>query len=586
MTQFVIRMLAVITLLSVGVHGEVLFGPVVVENGSHYSGTFGMYCRCAAYFIEAQNGEGEQSTAGCTVVLNGETVLDLEKGWSSASRQVELRETEPNEIEIEVKVPTRGAATVEVYERDVTPAPMAARQYTKKRRTIEFFSEGFVLNHWATRFRLRILNGEENGGNRVKGRVLINGVEVVGYDELNEHEYRVVKEIELIDGWNEVEVYLDGRRDSYVNIGMEEAAQTVEVTEVAEVPIDGVPGGVIGMHGDQVYVKMGIGGGRVRQVDGNGDVQTMFTEGDEREHATGMSRRGDYVATRFWNGQEWRRRLYDWEWNEVTQWVGPPVRTEGVELISDNGNTLMEIEYDADPGEGGAPVGYHFFDGAGTPLFSFSGDVTLRFAEDLYMVSPDGESVAQFGPEELQVYWRDGKVRWSTAARFNSSLANSGQAVQATADSLLFFASDGRIERRVLNPDPDELGALSASTPDGQHAMHFGNSTIVAKRNGPQSCWRFSLPGGMIAGATMSDDGRWVWVLSTTHGPEMKSAIWLVGAGGAVAWEIWADGMVVTGLRSITEFGEYFYFTEHDPNPPGFQDHCHLFRVDLQEEGR
>ena len=95
MTRFVIRMLAVISLLSVGVHGEVLFGPEVVEKGSPYSGTFGMYCRCTAYFVEARNGEGGRLTKECTVGLNGEKALDLEKGtgsgWRSWDRTVRAR---------------------------------------------------------------------------------------------------------------------------------------------------------------------------------------------------------------------------------------------------------------------------------------------------------------------------------------------------------------------------------------------------------------------------------------------------------------------------------------------------------------
>ncbi len=92
------HLLLLLFLLS-SVSAEVLFGPVVVPNGQIYSGTFPMYCRCTAYFLEVTNGSSKIPK----VILNGEPVLELEgEVWRRAVVQVELREDGPNEIEIRV----------------------------------------------------------------------------------------------------------------------------------------------------------------------------------------------------------------------------------------------------------------------------------------------------------------------------------------------------------------------------------------------------------------------------------------------------------------------------------------------------
>ncbi|MCU0613442.1 MAG: DUF2793 domain-containing protein [Candidatus Eisenbacteria bacterium] len=582
---------ALLSLIVSSLHAEVLFGPVTVPNGQVYTGTFPMYCRCTAYFLEVTS----QSSKAPTILLNGQQVLALTgETWRKAAVQVELREDAPNEIEIRVgRTQGRAGATVQVVERDVSPAPMPAREYVKDSSLPEEYHESFVLNHWASRFILRVENGDPDGSHRVtSGTVRVNGQEVLGPDQLHSGMAEADAEVELSEVElstqhpNRVRVRVEGPAGAKIRIGIEEPAQSVTVTEVWEVPIVGVPGGCIGTRDGHVSVKL-LHGRTALIIDESGAVDSVLADRGTSfwpERATGYSAHGNYIVTNA-GGDSLIYRLYDWGWNRVTEWTGDPW---GFGAVSDSGNTLVSVQYQGvrfSPDR--RPEWYHIHDGAGTKLTTIPAGICGKIWGDYDLTSPDGMTVARFGPDMFRLYNRDGTLRYEVEKGFLFSLANGGLAAQGSSDVLTFYGSDGTIQRRVVGnpPKPPDSGAPYI-TPDGEYAMHLGVGVAMSRRTGPQSCWRFDAPEpGWVGAAWLSDDGRWVAGFSQAiYGAEQRQALWLVGAGGGVVWQALLEGSPGVSARTMfTEDGQYFYYTEHE-SPTG--DRCVLMRVDTEDRGR
>ncbi len=570
--------LVVISLVAGMSYGDVLFGPVVVEKGTPYAGTFGMHCACTAYFVEARNGEGGRLTKECTVVLNGETVLDLQKGWSVASVQVELRETEENEIEIEVKGPGRSAATVEVYERNVTPAPMVSRVYEKKGRKAEEYEESFVLNHWARRFWLKVENGEENGSGRVEsGSVEVNGVEVIGEGELHNGVHTVTKEVELVDGMNRVHIAMEGDPGSRIQIGIDGAAQTVTVTKVVEVELPLAPEyGGIQMHDGHVLLRLGDTHSLV-EIDEQGNMITRLSPEDLHsgsEEMGVMSLRGGYVWTTAYEEGEPLYRFYDPHWHLLHETRG---EVRAIQQISEAGNVLLGWDSQTlqlEPCGGGAMVAV--YDQAGTVASLVPMGLPPSDYDIFNQLSPDGLTCWAYCNDDMQVYGTDGILRWRAPWRESRELANGGLAVQATKDSLLFHGSDGSLVRRVVNARPANQEGRGRTTPDGEYALHGGDALMIAKRSGPQSCWTFD-PGqdSWVLWMWMSEDGKWVLAVDGTPYPDPQ-AIWLVGAGGEMLWEASGPASPSPFRSTLTQGGEYFYLMAEGQ---GHNELCYLYRV-------
>ncbi|MBN1424179.1 hypothetical protein JXA88_06460, partial [Candidatus Fermentibacteria bacterium] len=395
----------------------------------------------------------------------------------------------------------------------------------------------------------------------------------------------VTVEVELQEGENDVQAWVEGALGAKIRIGIEEPAQTVTVTQVAEVPIVGAPRGCIGTRDGHVSVKLGYGR-TLLEIGEDGQIDSLVAEGGG-QGVMAMSRHGGYgvIRTGSLSGGEWAVHVYDPGWNEVATWEQ---RGDRIGAISDSGNTVVAFRSEEMPDEPPGPVvGYDIFDQAGTLLFAYPGaGEHLLYGDDL-VVSPDGLTLAQFVPPVFRLWRRDGTVQWETESRDGFAVGNGGVAVQSAGDSLLFYGPDGAVSRVYAENEPKSPGSAEAAmSPQGQVGMHLGVGIMAGRRDGPQSCWRFTAPApGWVGAAWSSDDGRWAFGASQgIYGPSAQQGAWLIGAGGETLWDALLEGgMAPLSLTTFTEDGGYFFYTEH-LLPAG--DRCRLMRIDIADRGR
>jgi len=563
--------------------GEILFGPVEIGSGVAFQDTFGMYCRCTAYFVEIQNGMGESRADGFKVGLNDTTVIELDGSWTTYTEQIELRETEPNEISVNVMGEEGAKIAVQVYERDVTPEPVPTRIYMKRTDDEELFSESFLLNHWADRFYLDITNGNPDGSNRIiSGRVIVDGVTVVDEKELNDSVFKIRKEIEFADvsNLNRVLIITSGEDGDFVSIGIEEAAQTVSVEEVARVDLEyprDSGSGIFMVDGHpKVRVSEEI---KFVEIDEYGNTTTLLSRNIETdEWIEAMSPRCGHVLTGEGLPDNRIYRLYDPQWSLISTITNQDLL---IGAISEAGNVMMgwdmaTLDYEACEG-----LLVAFYDKNGQTI----GGMPLGYEPIDYdrenQISPDEQYSFTHCNDMLQVYGIDGQLKWESPWKQSRSVVNNGLAVQADWESLLFHNENGTVERRVINPRPpvESGGPFTRSASDGEYAEHSGDALIVAKRSGPQSCWYFDpSPDGYVCWQSMSDDGR--WAISINPGVEFREAS-LVGAGGEIIWQKADEWVCGPTRRMISSDGEYFFLFTSDGEYE-LCNRCHIYRIAVE----
>ncbi len=326
------------------------------------------------------------------------------------------------------------------------------------------------------------------------------------------------------------------------------------------------------------HVLLRMAGGNVSDIDEAGIMTVRLDPkhprlGDETHVA--MSTRGSYVWTRAFEGNEHVCRLYDRAWNLVHETRGEARR---VQQVAETGDGLLGRDLETIgllPCQGGMIAVYTRTGevGAKIPLGVEPGDFDL-----FNQFSSDGLTCVTFCNGNMQVWGTDGVMRWESPWRKSRDLGNGGIAVQGTADSLLFHGADGSIVRRVVNARPSSEEGRERTTPDGAFGMHKGASVMVARRQGPQSCWQFDPGEGKeMLCSWMSDDGRWVLAMDKSPYPNPRT-VWLLGAGGEAVWMTLSRPLQRRTV--LTELGEYFYLMCYDEVTYGKR--CALYRVTVE----
>jgi len=584
------RLLLGISLLfsSVPVLSETLFGPVEVTSGIAFRDTFGMYCRCTAYFVEIQNGVGESRADGYRVALNDTMVIELDGSWTTYTEQVELREIEPNEISVEVMGKEEAKIPVQVYERDVTPEPVPTKTYTKQIEDEEIFGETFVLNHWADRFYLDVTNGNPDGSNRISsGRVMVDGEIVVDESEFTGSTYEIRKEIEFSDSVNRNRVVVStwGEAGDFVTIGVTEAAQTVSVEEVWQKDFSwpSFLDGAIRVESGEPIVTLNFNGKAVR-ITGDGSEQIL---GETEPGAFFTSPTGKYTGVRKASpgGQSLRTEILDGEWNSVS-YTDNYMRAE---LISDDGNTIASLEggglayQGEDPCElSKAMLFDQNFSSLGSPIPIDFGDPLF----DRYHLAYDGSCLLSLCGEgqQLRMYNRDGSLLWVRPWGFDEFMpVSGGNAVLASPDTLFMIDSAGTIQRRVTGPsvNPNGMGFVPRLLSEEVGVQSGRNEVRIAQMSGPQSCWEFEHYDARIGWTWISKDGSWLLSGGIIGTDTRPIYIWLIGAGGEILW----TGLSNRGLdpwvtTAITAEGEYFLLHSISSDEPKYRSE--LYRVNVE----
>ncbi|MBN1422912.1 hypothetical protein JXA88_00005, partial [Candidatus Fermentibacteria bacterium] len=378
-----------------------------------------------------------------------------------------------------------------------------------------------------------------------------------------------------------VQAWVEGALGAKISLGIEEPAQTVTVTEVAEVELPyGRDESGIQMHNGHVLLRV-RDGEELLEIDETGSMIQRLANNDRRmgqEVIETTSPRLGYVLTVAREQGERVFRLYDRNWSLVSTTAGQDL---WITAISEAGGYLL----------GWDRATYHLPACQGCMAAIYDPSLTVRATIPVGMMPIDADRENQFSPDEqttythcddkLQVYRTDGTFLWEAPWRQSRHLGNGGIAVQATADSLLLHDATGALVCRVVNPRPPEQSgeARARTTPGGECAIHSGDAVLVAKREGPQSCWLFDPgPEGYICWQSMSDDGRWIVAIDAGGKPREVS---LVGAGGHVVWELddqWFCGPL---QRMLAPNGGYFYLFTRD-SQSGPCKYCHVYRIDVE----
>ncbi len=361
------------------------------------------------------------------------------------------------------------------------PAPVPMREYVKDSEGLEEYIESFVLNHWATRFVLRVENGDPDGSHRVtSGVVRVNGQVVLGPEEVHGGMGEAEAEVELwSEGLNRIRTRVEGPAGSKIRLGIEEPAQTVTVTQVAEVklPGSGPHEDGISTHDGQILYR-GHYATKVVEIDGNGAYTERFA-GSESTWVHRMSPRGSYVWVLAVQNGVPQHRLYDWRGAVVADWPWSGTAWN-IYDISEAGNTLVGPDYPANMATAcsGGSI-FSVYDVDGTRLGQIQGS---PYSPPRMWVSPDGMTVAAYCNNKMSVYTRDGLLLWEAPYRGSPALAAGGRAVQATEDSLIMHGPDGRLERVVVASHPTERLRMAWTTADGGFAVHRARSVMMARR--------------------------------------------------------------------------------------------------------